>query len=152
MNDNRLNQLYPENFSGSRNDLSFGNPCRWRLKEITAGDMHIIKLYPVRADYTQPKKFYSKPTRDAQQKLNLKNSADRFRLLFLANFCSDSLYVTLTFAKEPRDKDKALEKYKYFIKKLKKPQQVRLNISESLKHSVRMGRTQEFIFTQLFRE
>ena len=120
MNDNRLNQLYPEKFSGSRNDLSFDNPCRWRLKEITAGDMRIIKLYPVRADYTQPRKFYSKPTRDAQQKLNLKNSAERFRLLFLANFCADSLYVTLTFAKEPPDKDKALEKYKYFIKKLKK--------------------------------
>ena len=82
--------------------------------------MRIIKLYPVRADYTQPKKFYGKSTRDAQRKLNLKNAAERFRLLFLANFCTDSLYVTLTFAKVPPDKDKALEKYKYFIKKLKK--------------------------------
>ena len=120
MNDTRLNLLFPEKFSGSRDDLSSENLIRWRIKEITAGDTRIVKVYPARADYTQLRKFYGNSSRDSQRKLNKKNSSEHFYLLMQSNFDTDSLYVTFTFAVEPPDKEKVLEKYKYYLKKVRK--------------------------------
>ena len=105
---------------GEISNISHGSLICWRVKTIRAGNMQILKAYPARIDYTQPRKVRSKPSREAQKKLNDRNRSEQFRLLLLTNFSGKDLFATLTFAEEPEDKSKALEKLKYFLKKLRK--------------------------------
>lgn len=117
---NHLNELYSSRVRGDKSNISYGSLIRWRVKTIRAGNMQIVKAYPARVDYTQPRKVRSKPSREAQKKLNDRNRSEQFRLLLLTNFSNEDLFATLTFAQEPEDKTKALEKLKYFLKKLRK--------------------------------
>lgn len=115
-----LKEIYSSRLKGDIPNISFGSLIRWRVKTIRAGNMQIVKAYPARVDYTQPRKVKSKPSREAQKKLNDRNRSEQFRLLLLTNFSEADLFATLTFAQEPEDKTKALEKLKYFLKKLRK--------------------------------
>ena len=98
---------------------------RWRMKIIRAGARIIVKCYPVRADYTQPRHHRGRG-RQAQKSLNLRNSMEQFRLLCLNNFSGSDQYVTLTFCDEPDNRafspeQKVFrERIKYFVKKLRK--------------------------------
>ena len=101
-------------------NISYGSLIRWRVKKIHAQNIQIVKAYPARVDYTQPRKAKSKQSREVQKKLNDRNRSEQFQLLLLTNFSKGDLFVTLTFEQEPADKSKALEKLKYFLKKLRK--------------------------------
>ena len=120
MTANHLNEIYSSRVRGDKSNISYGSLIRWRVKTIRAGNMQIVKAYPAHVDYTQPRKVRSKPSREAQKKLNDRNRSEQYKLLLLTNFSRKDLYVTLTFAEEPEDKTKALEKLKYFLKKLRK--------------------------------
>ena len=115
-----LNEIYSSRVKGEIPNISYGSLIRWRVKTIRAGNMQIVKAYPARVDYTQPRKVKSKPSREAQKKLNDRNRSEQFRLLLLTNFSGEDLFATLTFEQEPEDKTKALEKLKYYLKKLRK--------------------------------
>ena len=115
-----LNKIYSSRLKGEISNISHGSLICWRVKTIRAGNMQIVKAYPARVDYTQPRKARKKPSREAQKKLNDRNRSEQFRLLLLTNFSGKDLFATLTFAQEPEDKTKALEKLKYFLKKLRK--------------------------------
>ncbi|MBQ6504199.1 MAG: hypothetical protein IJI57_09840 [Flexilinea sp.] len=115
-----LNKIFSSRVKYEIQNISYGNLIRWRVKTIRAGSMQILKAYPARIDYTQPRKARKKPSREAQKKLNDRNRSEQFRLLLLANFSRKDLFATLTFEQEPEDKTKALEKLKYFLKKLRK--------------------------------
>lgn len=119
MADRKLNEFF---FTKHKNghDVDLGSLIRWRIKTIRAKKHLIMKTYPARVDYTQSRKTRSKATRKAQKKLNDRNRAEQFKLLLLTNFSEKDQFVTLTFEVEPADKSKALEKLKYFLKKLRK--------------------------------
>ncbi|MBQ6482794.1 MAG: hypothetical protein IJI45_16955 [Anaerolineaceae bacterium] len=120
MTANHLNEIYASRVNEDNPNISYGSLIRWRVKTIRAGNIQIIKTYPARADYTQPRKARNKQSREVQKKLNDRNRSEQFRLLLLTNFSKDDLFATLTFEQEPEDKIKALEKLKYFLKKLRK--------------------------------
>ena len=120
MAENHLNEIYSSRLKGEISNISHGSLIRWRVKTIRAGNMQILKAYPALVDYTQPRRTRKKPSREAQKKLNDRNHSEQFRLLLLTNFSNADLFATLTFAQEPEDKTKALEKLKYFLKKLRK--------------------------------
>lgn len=120
MTDIHLHEIYSSLVTDTLSKIDHGNLIRWRVKTIRADQMMILKAYPVRADYTQPRKARKKPSREVQKKLNDRNRSEQFRLLLLTNFSNADLFATLTFAQEPEDKTKALEKLKYFLKKLRK--------------------------------
>ena len=115
-----LNEIYFSHVKDDLPNINFGSLIRWRVKTIRAQNMQIVKAYPARVDYTQPRKARSKPSRKAQKKLNDRNRKEQFRLLLMTNFSKEDLFATLTFAQEPSDKSKAFEKLKYFLKKLRK--------------------------------
>ena len=115
-----LKEIYSSRLKGDIPNISYGNLIRWRVKTIRAGNMQIVKAYPARVDYTQPRRTRSKPSREVQKKLNDRNRAEQFRMLLLTNFSKVDLFATLTFEQEPEDKTKALGKLKYFLKKLRK--------------------------------
>ena len=117
---NQLNEIYASRVNEDNPNISYGSLIRWRVKTIRAGNMQIIKTYPARADYTQPRKARNKQSREVQKKLNDRNRVEQFRLLLLTNFTRADLFATLTFEQEPEDKTKALEKLKYFLKKMRK--------------------------------
>ena len=117
---NHLNEIYTSRVKKDNPNISYGSLIRWRVKTIRAGNLQIVKAYPARADYTQPRKGKSKPSREAQKKLNDRNRGEQFKLLLLENFSKADLFATLTFEQEPENKTKALEKLKYFLKKLRK--------------------------------
>ena len=117
---NQPNEIYASRVNEDNPNISYGSLIRWRVKTIRAGNMQIIKTYPARVDYTQPRKARNKQSREVQKKLNERNRSEQFRLLLLTNFSKDDLFATLTFEQEPEDKTKALEKLKYFLKKLRK--------------------------------
>ena len=95
---------FPSRARGDIRDISHGSLIRCRVKTIRAGNMQILKAYPARVDYTQPRKARKKPSREAQKKLNDRNRSEQFRLLLLTNFSKEDLFATLTFAQEPEDK------------------------------------------------
>ena len=115
-----LNEIYSSRLKDDIPTISYGSLIRWRVKKIHAQNIQIVKAYPARVDYTQPRKAKSKPSREVQKKLNDRNRSEQFRLLLLTNFSKEDLFVTLTFEQEPSAKSKALEKLKYFLKKLRK--------------------------------
>ena len=120
MTANHLNEIYVSRVNEDNSNISYGSLIRWRVKTIRAGNIQIIKTYPARADFTQPRKARNKQAREVQKKLNDRNRSEQFRLLLLTNFSKDDLFATLTFEQEPEDKTKALEKLKYFLKKLRR--------------------------------
>lgn len=105
MTANHLNEIYSSRVRGDKSNISYGSLIRWRVKTIRAGNMQIVKAYPARVDYTQPRKVRSKSSREAQKKLNDRNRSEQFKLLLLTNFSRKDLFVTLTFAEEPEDKN-----------------------------------------------
>lgn len=116
----RLNEIYSSRVNDDLPSISYGSLIRWRVKTIRAQDIQIVKAYPARADYTQPRKARSKPSREVQKKLNDRNRTEQFRLLLMTNFSKEDLFATLTFEQEPSEKTNALGKLKYFLKKLRK--------------------------------
>lgn len=115
-----LNEIYSSRVKDGLPNISCGSLIRWRVKTIRARDMQIMKAYPARVDYTQPRKPRRKPSREVQKKLNDRNCTEQFRLLLMTNFSKEDLFATLTFKQEPSDKAKAAEKLKYFLSKLRK--------------------------------
>ena len=115
-----LNEMYSTRVKDGLSNISCGRLIRWRVKTIRAQDMQIVKAYPARVDYTQPRKARRKSSREVQKKLNNRNRTEQFRLLLMANFSKEDLFATLTFKQEPSDKTKAAEKLKYFLSKLRK--------------------------------
>lgn len=73
-----LNEIYSSRARGDIRDIIHGSLIRWRVKTIRAGNMQIVKAYPARIDYTQPRKARKKPSREAQKKLNDLIHADEF--------------------------------------------------------------------------
>ena len=96
-----------------------GSGKRWKRKIIRAGSIIILKCYPVRADYSQPR-HHRGSSRDSQKSLNLRNCKEKFRLLCLNNFSDSDSFVTLTYTEEPENKTVLHEQIKYFFKKLRK--------------------------------
>lgn len=115
-----LNEIYASRVRAGIPNINCGSLIRWRVKTIRAQDMQIVKAYPARVDYTQPRKKRSKPSREVQKKLNNRNRTEQFRLLLMTNFSKEDLFATLTFKQEPSDKSKVFEKLKYFLKKLRR--------------------------------
>lgn len=98
----------------------FANPIRWCIKMIEAKDTLILKSYPKCINNRNHRRLLNRKTTEAQKRINDRNVRERFSLLLIMNFSSEDLFVTLTFAKDPVDKSKVLEKLKYFLKKLRK--------------------------------
>lgn len=92
----------------------------YATKEIYAGDQLELEIYPEftrqQAREENIKPIDKKKQQEAQKELNSKNSRKRFWRLCEHNFTNNDLWITLTYAKEPKDIDEATKNMQKFIR------------------------------------
>lgn len=121
-----LDELYPNEYSDSNDELlsHLGDKdiIHYRTKTIKSGDVIECEIYPVWNTSTNSTRVRRlRESRDAQKKLNEKNSVKHVIRLINTNFTDDDIWGTFTYeqSKRPQTIEEAQKEMSKFIRRLK---------------------------------
>lgn len=123
----------------SKEDLRLNNNYVYIRKTIVSGEMVECEIYPIwKCRNDLPRKRKGK-TREAQKKLNEKNSKKNIVRLINANFNDDDLYLTLTYKdKYLPDQSRARQDMRNYLARIKRWRK-RNGITEPFKYIYSLG-------------
>lgn len=94
---------------------------RYRTKTIRSGPILESEVYPVWSTRAECRKARAAVSREAQQKLNQKNSVKKFVRIVNANFTEEDIALTLTYApgKTPADMKEAQQDVRNYLRQVR---------------------------------
>lgn len=100
--------------------LKLNNRCVYTTKEIEAGVMKEIEIYPQFSRAELKAKVIKKVSKETQNNLNDKNARKRLIRLINTNFINGDLWITLTYLDEylPKDMEEALKNIKNYLRRV----------------------------------
>lgn len=100
--------------------LKLNNRCVYATKEIEAGIMKEIEIYPEFSRAELKANKVKKVSKEAQNNLNDKNARKRLIRLINTNFKNGDLWITLTYTDEylPKDMEEALKNIKNYLRRV----------------------------------
>ena len=103
-----------------REMLTLRNKCVYATKEITAGVMKEIEIYPEFSRSELKGNGAKKRNKEAQSNLNDKNARKHLTRLVNTNFNNGDYWITLTYSDEylPKSMDEALKNIKNFMRRI----------------------------------
>ena len=94
--------------------------CIYDTKTITSGPIREIEIFPLYLKKDMPEEYRKKQTKEAQKKLDNKNSVKRFIRKLNTNFSKDDYLLTLNYfdGLRPKDHNEAKKHMRNFIQAL----------------------------------
>ncbi len=94
--------------------------CIYDTKTITSGPIREIEIFPLYLKKDMPEEYRKKQTKEAQKKLDNKNSIKRFIRKLNTNFSKDDYLLTLNYfdGLRPKDHNEAKKHMRNFIQAL----------------------------------
>ena len=83
----------------------------YRVRTIRSGSLVEVEAFPIYRRQDDARRGRGLVTREAQRKVNLKNSIKRMQRKLECNFGTEAVFLTLTYDKVPDDPEKELDRY-----------------------------------------
>lgn len=98
------------------------NIAQYRVKTIKSGDMLEIEAYPLRRVPDGKRGARKNSSKEAQQRLNDKNTIKRIKRIVHTNFTKNDMWATWTYSDDqlPADHEQAKRDMQNFIRRLKR--------------------------------